>query len=138
MSINPYQAPADYGQVVGVNSGRIEDLRGVARYQKGILTCILIYLIAMLCQFLLPPELRLLLAAVVLLVGVAGTVCVFLLATKVYSTPLGILMGILTFLPCIGLIVLLIVNGKATSVLRQNGIKVGMLGADVSRIGPSS
>ena len=35
---------------------------------------------------------------------------------KVYSTGLGIVLGLLTLIPCVGLIVLLIVNGKATSV----------------------
>jgi hypothetical protein len=30
--------------------------------------------------------------------------------------------------------VLLVVNGKATAVLKQNGIKVGLLGANLSQI----
>jgi hypothetical protein len=59
---------------------------------------------------------------------------VFLLAIKVYSTGVGVLLGILTLVPCIGLIVLLIVNGKATGILKQNGIKVGLLGANLSQI----
>ncbi len=33
-----------------------------------------------------------------------------------------------------GLISLLVVDGKATSILQQNGINVGLLGADLSRI----
>lgn len=70
----------------------------------------------------------------VLVVGLAGTVFVFLLAIKVYSTGVGVLLGILTLVPCIGLIVLLIVNGKATGILKQNGIKVGLLGANLSQI----
>ena len=35
--------------------------------------------------------------------------------------------------PYIGLIVLLVVNGKATGILKQNGIKVGLLGANLSQ-----
>ena len=54
----------------------------------------------------------------------------FSLATvKVYGTGLGIFLGILCLVPLIGLIVLLAVNGKETRVLKQNGIKVGLLGA---------
>ncbi|MCL4194085.1 MAG: hypothetical protein KJZ87_20275 [Thermoguttaceae bacterium] len=34
----------------------------------------------------------------------------------------------------IGLITLLVVNGQATNVLRQNGIRVGLLGADMSQL----
>jgi hypothetical protein len=45
-------------------------------------------------------------------------------------------MGILALLPCFGLLVLLIINGKATSILRANNIKVGLLGADMSSLKP--
>jgi hypothetical protein len=32
------------------------------------------------------------------------------------------------------LITLLVVNGKATAILKQNGIRVGLLGANLSEI----
>jgi hypothetical protein len=134
MSINPYEPPASEPTVTGVNSGKREDLRSVARYQKGILICILIYLLAVVGQFLIPQEFRIFLGLGVLMLGLVGTVFTFLLATKVYSTGVGILLGILTLIPCIGLIALLVVNGKATSVLTANGIKVGLLGADLSQV----
>ena len=55
-----------------------------------------------------------------------------LLAIKVYNIALGIVLGLLSVLPCIGLIVLLVVNGKATRILQSNGYRVGLLGADLS------
>ncbi len=134
MNDNPYQSPMTESRAIGVRSGRREDLRSVAKYQKGILVCILIYIVAVICQLVLPPELRLVISLGVLAVGVTGTVFVFLLAIRVYSTAVGILLGILTLFPCLGLLVLLIVNGKATTILKQNGIKVGLLGADLSKI----
>jgi hypothetical protein len=134
MSENPYEPPSVDAQVVGVRSGSRHDLRSVAQYQKGILVCILIYFIAVLFQVGLPPELRPVLALGVMLLGIVGTVFVFLLAMKVYSTGVGILLGILTLVPCIGLITLLVVNGKATAILKQNGIRVGLLGANLSEI----
>ena len=134
MSENPYQSPSSEPEVIGVLSGSREDLKSVAQYQKGILVCILIYLVAFFGQFAIPEDFRPLLGLGVLLLGLVGTVFVFLLAIKVYSTGLGILLGILTLIPCIGLIVLLVVNGKATSILKQNGIKVGLLGADMSQL----
>ena len=134
MSENPYQSPAAESQIIGLNSGRREDLRTVAQYQKGIIVCILIYLIALVGQFAIPAQLRLMIALGVLALGLAGTVFVFLLAIKVYSTGVGVLLGILTLVPCIGLIVLLVVNGKATGILKQNGIKVGLLGANLSKL----
>ncbi len=134
MSNNPYQSPRADSQVIGVLSGTREDLRSIAKLQKGIIVCILIYLIAVIFQFALPPEIRWLVALGVLAVGIVGTVFVFMLAIKVYSTAVGVLLGLLTLIPCIGLIVLLVVNGKATGILKQNGMKVGLLGANLSEI----
>ena len=129
MEENPYRAPLSEGTAVGVLSGRAEDVRSVAVYQKGILVCILLYLCAALGQIFVPEQLRLFLGLGALLVILAGTVFTFLLSMKVYGIGLGIVLGILTLIPCVGLIVLLIVNGKATNVLRQNGYTVGLLGA---------
>ncbi len=131
MSDNPFQSPQSNDTAVGVLSGSMEDLRAVAFYQRGVIFCILGYFVAIAAQFALPAELVFLLGLGVLAVVLAGAVFVFLLAIKVYGVGLGILFGILTLIPLIGLVVLLIINGKATKVLRQNGIKVGLLGAKV-------
>jgi hypothetical protein len=132
MDDNPYQSPSADMQAIGVRSGKREDLKAIATYQKGIMVCILMYLLAVIGQFALPPELRPLVGLGVLLVGVGGFICVLLLAMKVYSTGTGILLAILTFIPVVGLIVLLSVNGKATSILKANGHAVGLLGASLS------
>ena len=133
---NPFQAPRSDLEpaAFGVVSGTREDLRRVAKYQRGILLCILIYFVALIGQFALPPGMRPLLGVGVLLVMLVSTVFVFLLATKLYGTVSGVLLGILTMIPLIGLIMLLILNGKATGILQQNKIKVGLLGADPSKI----
>ena len=57
-----------------------------------------------------------------------------MLAIAIYNTAMGIVLSILTLVPLVGLIILLIVNGKATGILRANGIKVGLLGAKTSQI----
>lgn len=135
MTENPYQAPQSSATAaVGILSGTRDDLRSVAQSQKGILVCILIYLVAVFGQFAFPPEVRPIVGIGVLLVGLVGAVFVFMLAIKVYGTGLGVVLGILSLIPCVGLLVLLIVNGKATGVLQQNGIKVGLLGANMSQI----
>ncbi|HEV3025680.1 MAG TPA: hypothetical protein VGX76_24575 [Pirellulales bacterium] len=131
-SENPYQSPTSSGQAIGVKSGRREDLRKVAIYQKGIMICILLYLLAVVGQFLIPAPLRFVLALFAIPVLITGAVFVFLLAMKVYETALGVLLGILALIPCLGLIVLLVVNGTATNMLRANGHKVGLLGASLS------
>jgi hypothetical protein len=104
-------------------------LRTIATRQKMVINCMVIYLFAGIIQFAVPEELRVLLGIAVFAVVIVATVFVFLLATKVYSTGVGVLLGILTLIPLIGMITLLMVSIKATSILQQNGIKVGLLGA---------
>jgi hypothetical protein len=67
-------------------------------------------------------------------VSVTAAVFVFMLALSLYSTGAGIVLGILTLIPVVGLIVLLVINGKATNVLRRHGIRVGLMGADPGQI----
>jgi len=129
MDENPYRAPMSEAPVVGVLSGRREDVRAVATYQKGVIVCILLYIVALIVQFALPVQYRPFLAAGALLVVLAGGIFAFLLTIRVYGLGLGILLGLLTIVPCVGLLVLLMVNGKATNVLRQNGYTVGLFGA---------
>ena len=133
MSDNPYQAPKTES-AIGVLSGSHADLLSVAQYQKGILVCILIYIIAVIAQFALPPEMRLFLGIGVVALGLVAAVFVFLLAIKVYGAASGILMGVLSLVPLLGLVILLLINGKATTVLKQNGFEVGLLGANLAEV----
>ena len=111
-----------------------EDLRTTAKHQKAIIICILIQIVAFVVQIGAPPQVRPLLSLLFLGIGLVGTVFVFLLAMKIYSTGMGIFLGILSIIPCIGLLVLLVVNSKATGVLKENGVTVGLLGAKMSDI----
>jgi hypothetical protein len=141
MNENPYQPPQTNPTAVGILSGARDDLRSVAKSQKvilvcilAILVCVLIQLVAKFAQFALPLEVSALLGIVLLFFNLVGAVFVFMLAIKVYGNGLGIVLCILCLVPCINIIVLLVVNGKATGVLQQNGIKVGLLGANISTI----
>jgi hypothetical protein len=120
--------------MVGVKSGRREDVRAVAVYQKGILVCILIQILGVVGLLLTRGDMRGIVFLAVMIVAVAQTVFVFLLSKKVYSTGMGILMTILALvpIPIVYLVALFVVNSKATSVLRQNGHEVGLLGAKLS------
>ena len=112
-----------------------EGIREIARRQRAIIMCILgqlvLYGVLLAGQRAFPPLVILGVAGAMLAVDVVGVVFVFLLATKLYGVGVGILLGILTFAPCAGLIVLLIVNARATAILKQAGLKVGLLGASV-------
>lgn len=111
-----------------------EQLRGIAGNQKAIIFCVFIYLCLIPAQFLLPENIRPLLGITLIPLGITAAVFIFLLATKIYSQGTGIALGILTLFPCIGLIVLLVINQKATSILKEHGISVGLFGASSSDI----
>ncbi len=109
-------------------------LRRIADNQRIILICILAYLGAVICRFMVPPSLQLPLMISVLALGVVAAVFLFKLATILFGTGVGVVLGILTLIPLVGLIVLLIINGQATAVLKRAGIRVGLLGANSSKI----
>jgi hypothetical protein len=148
---NPYAPPSAESQVAGIVTGRPGDLWNVAFYQKGVLICILLYAIPVVCQMAvlyyffpsspIPPApfwvfmgFEIMIGLGVLAVMLAGVILVILLAMKVYGPGPGTLLALLTFFPFTTWLVLLFVSMGATRVLRRNGIKVGLLGADLSKI----
>jgi hypothetical protein len=109
-------------------------LRDIAVRQRAVMFCILGYFGLVVLQFAFPPELRIVLGIAAAAVSITGAVFIFMLALSLYNTGAGIVLGILTLVPILGLIILLIVNGRATTVLRQHGLKVGLMGADLKQI----
>ncbi len=59
---------------------------------------------------------------------------IYLLAAELINAGIGVLCAILMFVPCISLIVLLVINQKATAFLQSNGIRVGFLGTSPDNI----
>ena len=113
-----------------------EALRQIATYQRGVIYCILGQILAYVANIVLmqtSPLLAFIPSLVVLGALIAGTVFAVLLAIRVYSTGMGIAMGICAIIPCLGLVLLLIINQAATKMLTENGIKVGFLGASMSQ-----
>ncbi len=69
---------------------------------------------------------------VLLITGLASTVFAFLLTMKISNVGMAILVLVLQFVPCVSLIALLVVSSMATKRLRNAGINVSFLGADMS------
>ena len=109
-------------------------LRAIAKYQKGIIVCILLNICLFAASFMIEEEDRIYLLIGYVPIALVSLACVFMLATNVYGPTVGILLGLIMILPCFGLITLLIVNQKATSILKSHGIHVGFFGANTSRI----
>jgi len=132
-SENPYQAPEFAAEITGLVNNTTSDLRSVAFSQKGIMVCILLYFVAFGIMMVTPAPMRFFLSLGVLIDGLIGMIFVLLLATRVYGTAVGIVLGVLTLVPCLGLLVLLAINDRATKLLKKNGKRVGLLGADLAQ-----
>ena len=148
MEDNPFQSPVspaggEFRPVVGVGSR--EELREVGNAQRGLLICLLVQIVLYVFLQLSnlgaqagglsanpasPDPVRLGLALILFVFGVGGMVYTFRLGKLLSGMGMGILFAILSLLPCLGLLVLLLVNGKATNLLKANGITVGFLGCD--------
>ena len=130
------QSPSPSGQPNAAAGPPREKLQSIAVKQRRVIVCILCYLVLLVpavASQTWPSGLRILIGLGMMAVGVASVVFVFMLAIQLYGTAVGVLLGLLTFLPFIGLLVLLIVNAKATRTLRAGGLRVGFLGVNPSQ-----
>lgn len=120
---NPYDAPSSNPSTAAADGKNIEQ---IASGQKMIIFGILCYFAAIALQFVVGPIAGLL-GLATLILGIIGIVRMG--AGFGYSTLSKILLGVSMIIPLVGLIVLLVLNSKATAALRQAGYKVGLLGA---------
>ena len=122
-SDNPYSAPS--ATQVGLQDGSVR-LESIASGQKLVIYAILVYFAVIILQLVVGP-----IAGVLLLVSmVMGIIGVIRLASGLgKSTASKVIFVVLLFIPLVGLITLLVLNGKATAALRAGGYRVGLLGA---------
>ena len=118
---NPYQSPRS--RVADVASG---DIEAIAGGQKLVIYAILVYFLAAASRVAIGP-LAILIALVALGLAIAGILK--LGAGMAFSTLTKIVCVVLMFVPLVGLIMLLVLNSKATTRLRAAGYRVGLLGA---------
>ena len=119
----------------------VDELRRIARYQRWLIATLLAQL-ALWVGFValsalgagpVGDGLRFPLLFTVIL-GCVGGGFAFLLAWTVRGPASAVVMGLGVVVPCLGLVVLTIVNGIATTTLRENGVRVGLFGADPDAI----
>lgn len=135
------ETPSDR-RVRGLPEGSTrEDLRLIALYQRIILICIgllfVLYIGAYLVLSKTTPDTFLIVVFAVgvpiTLVVLTSVVTTFLLSVKVYHPVVGVLLSIFVMLGCFGLLVLFLINQRATAILNKNGITVGFFGASQSQ-----
>jgi hypothetical protein len=114
-------------------------VRQIAQQQRGIIYCILAEVVVMVLIATVgrsAPLLAFALDLAYLAIGITGAVFLFMLSISLYNTALGIILGILSLIPLLGLLILLMVNNKATTTLREHGVKVGLMGAKTATFPP--
>jgi len=119
---NPYESP-QFASNVTVPPEEKEKLRRVAKYQQWVLYALLATIVSNIVAFATQAAgfegiSNLFVIFVGLPVVLFGMVAIFLLAREVYNVAVGIVCAILMIVPCISLLALLVVNGKATSHLQ--------------------
>jgi len=116
--------------------GDREVLREIATSQKQVLYCVLGQIaVGVLNRAAISGHIPIL--QIVDMILAVGLLIYMVIAVIRLAKALGLsqaLYAILMFIPCVSLIVLLIISGKATAKLSQAGIKVGFLGADPNSI----
>jgi hypothetical protein len=135
-SDNPYAPPKRIGKAKSGKGKKKAELRSIAQYQRFLMISILSYIVTYIAFFAAfrggAPAVALLFLAAVVIAGLAATVFSFMLTMRISNVGMAILVLLLSVIPCAGLIALFIVNGIATRRLRDAGIDVGFLGADMS------
>ncbi len=121
---NPYSAPKV--DILKDGDGKEYKAEAVASGQKIIIYAILVYFVTIVGQILLGPMVGIL-GLVMLVLGVIGIVK--LTQGLGYSVLATILYIIAMIIPLVGLLLLLHLNGKATKLLKENGYRVGLMGA---------
>ena len=120
--------------------GSREDLARLARYQKALLAWFagqvaLYFVVAVPLAISLANGDEFATVAIEISLQASGllTMCaLFALALKCYSPASAFLLTVVSSFPCISLIVILIVNRRATTIIEDRGIKVGLFGAKLS------
>jgi hypothetical protein len=116
-----------------------EDVRLVAKYQRWVILSLLIsvilggFFLAIAFEIVtLPQNLLIAVQFVAEPLYTFMSISAFLLARQFYTDVRSIVLAMLMTLPFISLIVLLLINQKATSFLVGHGVQVGILGANTN------
>lgn len=130
MSCNPCEHQTQNSCGPSVLSESRKDLVKVAKYQRTIFLVIFAWMLAVACEFWLPRSLSLVAEGCVIVMGIVAAVLITLFAKTAYGLTPGITLGgislgfILYQVPILAFLILLMMNWKATALLKSNGIKV--------------
>jgi len=145
MDDNPYRSPAPVPpeppapESVGPD-GRVRtarDIRAIARGQRGVIACILANIVGMIVLMATRQYTEPFAGFVGLAILAFAAVNLYFAAPlgyRVGSVILGVGAGLASLIPCVGLLALVLINQRATKILRAAGLRVGFFGVSSSEI----
>ena len=133
---NPFDTPKMSAEPPRPTGSNREHLIKVARAQRHVLFVVLAYLCLIPVNVVAGQFEPLQIVGPIFGLGVmlAGAVTVFHLVSLFRGKVAAVFYVIGLLIPCLGLILLLVISSEATNILKANGIKVGLLGADPDSI----
>jgi hypothetical protein len=133
---NPYESPQFVGKAIVAEPER-EKMRRVANRQQFVLYALLANIVINVALIALGDQrgpAKLIVVILAISIVIATMIAAFMLATELYNVIIGVVCALLMPVPCIALLTLLIINGKATNYLQQRGVKVGFMGVNPNTI----
>lgn len=136
---NPYKTPECPSDIYDTSQTR-EKLRCIARSQRHVNLAVFLYLMVIPLTMTInsighdtewaSPLMGLYMLGVIFF----GAFATYRLTSLIKGHFIAVLYMIGLFIPLLGLLLLLSINGEATKVFKKAGIKVGLLGADIKSI----
>jgi hypothetical protein len=114
-----------------------ERLVRIARYQRWVMIALLMNFPGTVLSILAPMQplaIAIPMLAASLAVAAYMIIAIYLLARHTFGVHIAVVAAAAMFIPCLSLIILVMVNQKATETLQQRGLYVGFFGVDPSSI----
>ena len=116
------------------NTEQTQRFMRIARRQKSLLLAFLIYFTVSIFVAKADPEIQTLLHIAQVLIMLGIVILTARLSFCLYNKYGAIFLTILSIIPLINIIIILVASSKATKTLKDNGFRVGLLGADINAI----
>lgn len=115
----------------------LDSTLSIAKAQKGVLWCIFAYLVWLILSLTMAGS-ETVVGVLQLAYLIMAILCIYFIWQLAAALKCGppILWAVGMLIPLLGFILLAVINQKATTRLKEAGLKVGIMGADLNAINP--
>ena len=113
------------------------DFLADATRQRAIMIVLLLYILVIVAAMFV-PVIRANESLIMIVVGLAMIFFAARLCWVLYGKVFASLLTVLCFVPYVNILIVLMISSRATRILKGEGFKVGLLGANIKNIAASS